>query len=101
MAGSVESLAMFKKCFKDQDSYKQESVFRSLFHETYSVHNAVDDVKAPGKVVQHALLSHIDTLSFTFPLKAVMQQLIFNGEKAVSYNSLATRAKCFRVWQGK
>lgn len=40
--------------------------------------------------MQRALLSQIDTLSFTFPLKAVIQQLIYNGEKARNYNSLAT-----------
>uniref|UniRef100_K1Q752 Exonuclease domain-containing protein n=1 Tax=Magallana gigas TaxID=29159 RepID=K1Q752_MAGGI len=90
VTGCVDSLAMFKKCFKNQDSYKQESLYRSLFNETYGAHNAVDDVKALGKLVQHALLSQIDTLSFTFPLKAVIQQLIYNGEKARNYNSFAT-----------
>lgn len=65
VAGCVDSLAMFKKYFKNQDSYKQESLFRSLFNETYSAHNAVGNVKALGKLVQHALLSYIDTLSFT------------------------------------
>uniref|UniRef100_A0A8W8MVE1 Exonuclease domain-containing protein n=1 Tax=Magallana gigas TaxID=29159 RepID=A0A8W8MVE1_MAGGI len=90
VTGCVDSLAMFKKCFENQDSYKQERLYRSLFNETYGAHNAVDDVKALWKLVQHALLSQIDTLSFTFPLKAVIQQLIYNGEKARNYNSLAT-----------
>ncbi|XP_061170673.1 uncharacterized protein LOC133180113 [Saccostrea echinata] len=84
----IDSLSMFKKCFKDQDSYKQESLFRSLLNDTYSAHNAVDDVKALGKLVQHALLSSVDVLTFSFPLNAVLQQLTYNGEKAKNYSSL-------------
>jgi DNA polymerase III alpha subunit (gram-positive type) len=87
--GCVDSLAIFKKCFKDQKSYKQEHLYRSILNDTYHAHNAIDDVKALGKLVQHALHTHGDILPFSFPLSAVVQQLIYNDEKSKHYSSLA------------
>ena len=50
--GFVDTFLVFKKEFPKRDSYKQDVLMQDLMHETYSVHNALDDVKALQKLLE-------------------------------------------------
>ena len=50
--GFVDTLAVFKKEFRKRKSYKWKVLMHDLMHETYSAHNALDDVKALQKLLE-------------------------------------------------
>ena len=50
VVGFVDTLAVFKKEYPKQSSYKQSNLMASLLNETYAAHNSLDDVKALQKL---------------------------------------------------
>ena len=62
VSGFIDTLPVFKKESPKRGSYKQEALINDLLQETYSAHNALDDVKALQKLcelVKPALLKEI------------------------------------------
>ena len=65
VVGFVDTLPVFKKEFPNRSSYKQDILMKNLLHESYSAHNALDDVKALQKLcelVKILLSKHITSI---------------------------------------
>ena len=52
VVGFVDTLQVFKKEYPKRKSYKQVVLMMDLLQETYSAHNALDDVKALQRLLQ-------------------------------------------------
>ena len=62
VVGFIDTLPVFKTEFPKRHSYKQEVLMAELLHESYSAHNALDDVKALQRIlglVESALSQHL------------------------------------------
>ena len=52
VVGFIDTLLVFKKEFPKRSCYKQGVLMHELIHETYSAHNALNDVKALKRLIE-------------------------------------------------
>ena len=79
VVGFVDTLPVFKKEFPNRSSYKQDILVKNLLHETYSAHNALDDVKALQKLCE--------LVKTALPKHMFGPSLIVNSVNAVTYQN--------------
>ncbi|KAK7056564.1 hypothetical protein SK128_013800 [Halocaridina rubra] len=65
LAGYLDTLPLFRACFKGLKSYRQEDLYRSIFNSDYNSHNALADVKALQKLFSR-VKRKIDVLDYSF-----------------------------------
>ena len=89
VAGCIDSLSVFKKCYPGKPSYRQEDLFKSIINaSSYGAHNAVEDVLSLGKLIKHVKLSNDSLVCHSFSLSAVLKNMLFSAEKAKNVGSL-------------
>ena len=88
VVGFVDSIAVFRKVFPGQSSYKQEDLVKNLVNATYNAHNALEDTRSLGWLLTHSKLDIRGILPFSFAPLAVKQQLQFSAEKSKNIVSL-------------
>ncbi len=89
VTGFVDSLSVFRKVYPGLACYKQQVLVQDIIGQVYAAHDAVEDVRALGKLFHHMHLSDQDFLSHSFQTSAVHHQLRYNEEKAKNITSLA------------
>jgi DNA polymerase III alpha subunit (gram-positive type) len=83
----IDSLSVFRKLYPKQ-SLKQVDLVSSILGEVYDAHNAIEDVKALGKLIQHVNLPTKDLMEHSFSPSAVANNIMFNKAKASNLPSL-------------
>lgn len=78
--GYLDSLALFKKVYRDRSGYRQEDLARDILGINYSAHDAVEDVQALTRLFQHTVTP--DIIKFTYSLSAVYNQILSTKERA-------------------
>ena len=73
--GFIDSIEVFRKVFPNQTSYKQVDLARMLLQETYSAHNAIEDVEVLGKLMEHASMEDSDLMKHRFTPRDVLNQI--------------------------
>ncbi|XP_055995767.1 uncharacterized protein LOC125668954 isoform X2 [Ostrea edulis] len=82
VCGFIDSLAVFRKIYPGRKTYKQEDLVNSLLNTSYDAHNAIGDVRALGKLIEHVALSTQELLQYSFPPRAVQSAFLFREEKS-------------------
>ena len=89
--GCVDSLALFKKTFPEEPSYKQEELMKNILNEHYNAHDALADVIALGRLYNACENVTVkEFLAHSFCLKAVYFNQCFLKSKAKHLPSLNT-----------
>ncbi|XP_056018341.1 uncharacterized protein LOC125682729 isoform X2 [Ostrea edulis] len=88
VCGFIDSLAVFRKIYPGRKTYKQEELVNSLLNTSYDAHNAIGDVRALGKLIEHVALSTQELLQYSFPPRAVQSAFLFREEKAKNLPTL-------------
>ncbi|XP_060561615.1 uncharacterized protein LOC132721341 [Ruditapes philippinarum] len=71
-----------------KQSLKQVDLVSTILGEVYDAHNAIEDVKALGKLIQHVNLPTKDLMEHSFSPSAVANNIMFNKAKASNLSSL-------------
>lgn len=68
VVGFLDTLPLFRHVLPNLTNHKQETIVRAVLHETYSAHDALQDVKSLQRVVNILNLpaDTLKTFSFTF-----------------------------------
>jgi hypothetical protein len=78
---------VLRKLYPKQ-SLKQVDLVSSILGEVYDAHNAIEDVKALGKLIQHVNLPTTDLMEHSFSPSAVANNIMFNKAKVSNLPSL-------------
>ena len=87
--GFLDSLTMLKKVFPGRGSYKQEDLVVGLLHATYPAHDALEDVRALGKLTMYCSVPTQEMVKFTFPPKAIHFNCLYLIEKTKNMPTLS------------
>ena len=86
VSGYVDSLAVFKQAFPKMSSYKLEDLVASQLKEQYGAHDALEDVKALGKLL--CMCTESGIVKQSFAPAAVHRAQFFQKERAKNIKSL-------------
>ena len=66
VTGFYDTLPLFKVLYQNQSSYSQTHLFEAFLHDTYSVHDSLQDVTALKKLVHQVRPSNDDKSAASF-----------------------------------
>ena len=91
VAGYLDTLPYFRNEHKGLQSYKQEHLFQHFIGEDYDAHNALADVVALMRIIDHVSPTTETQNLYTFQHKYILQvqqQVATRKTKMVTYKSL-------------
>jgi DNA polymerase III epsilon subunit-like protein len=84
-----DSLPLFRHLLKDQPSYSQPILYKSLFKSTYKAHHALDDSTALYKMVQHVIQDEdLKNMIESIPIKTKKYKTDLNDVKGFGPKSI-------------
>ena len=90
VTGFLDTYKLFKKCFPNMKSYKQEELVKALIGESYMAHCALHDVVALQKLMKSANLEQTDMNKSAFSLERAIKAYDISQHVASNIPSLQT-----------